>query len=264
MLIFTISMKKELLIQIVFLILCFICLGFNKVTGQTNTPFCNECSSKPLCNGSQVAKCPPNKGNPECRFVDGTCTSVCINGNSADPDTDFCEGGTSTSSSSSGVLITSSSSSGIITTLSLNPNFAGIWKGNNIRPNVNPSSLIGCTNIQNCSSKKLHCNNNEVFLPKTCTKCARCVIASKTITLNLCINDGQLKGTINHKGILNNATITSQTILTDSVVLLNLKDTNGETSTLTLQLTGNKKLSGTFLYGIGFDCRKSNSPNSCI
>ena len=259
MLIFTIIMKKVFLIQITLLILCFIFLGFNKVTSQTGSPFCNDCgsvNSKPLCNGSEIPKCPAGKGNPECRIIDGVCSVVCVTGNSADPDADFCTAASSTSSSSS-------SSSGSISILSLNPNFAGKWKSLTIRSNVNPNSLIGCPEIQNCPLKKLLCKSNEVLLPKICTKCARCIISSGTITLNLCITDGQLKGTVNQSGILNNGTITSQTILTDNVVILNLKDTNGETSSLTLQLTGNKNLSGTFSYGIGFDGRKSGSQNNC-
>ncbi len=263
MLIFTISMKKAPLIQIVFLILCFIYLGFNKVSAQTDSPFCNDCgsvNSKPLCNNSQTAKCPANKGNLECRLVDGVCTSVCVTSNSVDPDADFCAPSTS-SSSSSGAVISSSSSGSTIT---LNPNFAGTWKGKDLRANVNPNSLIGCTEIQNCSAKNLSCKQDEILLPTICTKCARCTKASKTITLNLCINDGQLKGTVNHPGILKNGSIISQTILTDNIILLNLKDINGETSTLTLQLTGNKKLSGTFSSGISFDGRKSNPKSNCL
>ena len=257
MLIFTIIMKKVFLIQIIFLILCLSFLSFNKVIGQTNTPSCNECgsaNSKPLCNGSAIPKCPANKGDPECKFVGVACTSVCLNGNSIDPDADFCTPVTSVSSPGSGSTIT----------LSLNPNFAGIWKGGNIKPYANPNSLIDCVKAQNCSSKKLHCDHSKIFLPRTCTKCARCVTASKTITIKLCINDGQIKGTVNHRGILNNGTVISQTILSENVVMLNLKDINGEMIMLTLQLTGNKKLSGTFSYGIGFDGRKINSQNNCL
>ena len=265
------NMKKIIIVQLTLLTLisCFCFLTSNKVTGQTDSPFCNDCgsvSSKPLCNGSQIPKCPTGKGNPECRLIGEVCTSVCINGNSSDPDADFCEDSTSTSStssSSSGVIISVTSSSGSGSINTIDPNFAGIWKGGNIRPYVNPNSLIGCAEIQSCSNKNLSCKQDEVFLPKVCTKCARCVKASKTITLNLCVNDGQLKGTVTHSGVLNNATITSQTILTDNVVLLNLKDTNGETATLILQLTGNKKLSGTFSYGIGFDGKKLGSSNNC-
>ena len=124
--------------------------------------------------------------------------------------------------------------------------------------------MIGCPEIQNCSSKKLHCNSNEIFLPKICTKCASCKIASKTITLNLCVNNGQLSGTVHHPGILKNGMIISQTILTDNIVLLTLKDDDDRIFTLTLQLIGNKKLSGTFSYGISFDTKKLNTKNLCL
>lgn len=240
------------------LILCLSFTCFTNVLGQTDSPFCNDCdsvNSKPICSGSQTVKCPENKGNPECRIVNEVCTVVCITGNSSDPDADFCDSTFSSSSSGSVIPISSSSS--------LNPNFGGTWKGKNIRPNVNSNSLIGCTEIQNCPSNKLHCKSNEIFLPKICTKCASCVTAAKTITLNLCIINGQLKGTINHPGILNNGIIVSQKILTDNVVLLNLKDDNDKIFTLTLHITGNKKLSGTFSNGLGFDARKLNSENSC-
>ena len=261
MLIFTIIMKKVFFLQIIFLISCFCFLSFSKAPGQTGSPFCNACGStnnKPLCNDSQIPKCPTGKGNPECRFIGEVCTSICVNGNSADPDADFCED--STASSSSGSL---SSSSGILNTLALNPHFAGVWKGKDLRPNVNPNSLIGCSEIQNCSTNNLVCKQDELLFPKICTKCAHCLKASKTITLNLCVVDGQLKGTINHPGV-SNLTITSQTIFTDSVVLLNLRDKDGGFSTLTLQLTGNKRLSGTFSYGISFDGRKIISQSNCF
>lgn len=257
-------MRRVFLIQIVFLVLCLSALSFNSVVGQTDSPFCNDCgsaNSKPLCNGSAIPKCPANKGNPECKFVGADCTGVCLNGNSADPDADFCNSSTtiSSSSTSSGSL-----SSGVSNTFILNPNFVGNWKGKNLRPNVNPNSLIGCIEIQNCSAKSKSCNKDEILLPTICTKCARCIKASKTITLSLCVIDGQLKGTVIHKGVLNIATIISQTILTDNVVLLNLKDTDGEISTLTLKLTGNKKLSGTFSHGISFDGRKINNLSNCF
>ena len=261
MLIFTIIMKKAFLIQIVFLILYLCFLNFNKVLSQTDTPFCNACdsaNSKPLCHGLEIPKCPTDKGIPECRLVNDICTAVCVNEIAAEPDADFC------ALAMPIPISLSSSGSGSTTTLSLNPNFSGIWKGRNIKPYVNPNSLIDCVEIQNCPTKKLHCKQNEIFLPQTCTKCARCVTASKTITIKLCINDGQIKGTVNHNGILNNGTVISQTILTENVVILNLKDINSETATLTLQLIGSKKLSGTFSYGIGFDGRKTSIPNNCL
>ena len=271
MLIFTIIMKKAFPPKIIFLILYFCFLSFSKVSGQIGPPVCNACgsiNSKPLCNGSQIPKCPTGKGNPECRFIGEVCTAICVNGNSADPDADFCEGSTISSSSgslsSSGEIPISPSSSGILNTLVLNPNFAGVWKGKDLRPNVNPNSLIGCSEIQNCSKNNLVCKQGEILFPTICTKCARCLKASKTLTLNLCVIDGQLKGTITHPEVLTDLTIISQTIFTDNVVLLNLKDKDGGFSTLTLQLTGNKRLSGTFSYGISFDGRKIISQSNCF
>ncbi len=255
--------KIRLLILISILVLCFNFLSFNKMSGQTDSPFCNNCNSgnsKPICSNSRPVKCPADKGTPKCVSLSGECTSVCVTGTSSDPDADFCSSTSSSSSTSSGV-ITPASSSG---SSNLNPNFVGIWKGTDLRTNVNPNSLINCPEIQNCSNQNSSCKEGQVFLPKICTKCAHCVKASKTITLNLCISDGQLKGTVDHPGILDSGTIISQTIFTDSVVFLNLQDKNGGPATLILQLTGNKKLSGTFSYGISFDGRKSNSPFNCF
>lgn len=261
-------MKKINSIQLILpvLISCLVlfCLNIAISTAQEgNTPTCANCDkgTLPTCSNSQTPKCPSGKGELSCQPVGETCTAVCLMSNSVDPDADFCEGSPSTNNSSGSISV---SSSGNFVTAGLNPNFIGIWKGKNIRSNVNPNSLIGCTAILGCSPQKLHCKSNQILLPKICTKCESCINASRTIKLNLCSVNGQLTGSINHTGILNDGMIISQTLLTDNIVLLNIQNSDGGISTLTLTLTGNKKLSGTFSYGISFDATKTSFESSCL
>lgn len=149
------------------------------------------------------------------------------------------------------------------TSITLDDNFIGTWQGKTPIPEFSSTSLVNCEELVSCPQKNTHCDHNELYLVQTCDMCARCVKASHTITLKLCIVDGKIQGTVQHSGILNKGTIISQTVFASGNVVLNIQDNKGKLSTLTLSLLdGGKKLHGTFSYGIGFNARKLKA-SSC-
>ena len=145
------------------------------------------------------------------------------------------------------------------TSIILDNNFIGTWQGRNPVPEFSSTSLANCETLVDCPQKNTHCDHEKLYLVQTCDMCARCVKASHTITLKLCLVDGEIQGTVQHSGILNKGTIISQTVFAPSNVVLNIRDNKGRMSTLTLKLLEGKKLHGTFSYGIGFNARKLKS-----
>jgi hypothetical protein len=147
------------------------------------------------------------------------------------------------------------------TSIILDNNFIGTWQGKNPVPEFSSTSLANCETLIDCPQKNIHCDHEELYLVQTCDMCARCSKASHTITLKLCIVDGQIQGTVQQGGILNKGTIISQTVFAPSNVVLNIQDNKGRLSTLTLKLLEGKKLHGTFSYGLGFNARKLKTSN---
>ena len=148
------------------------------------------------------------------------------------------------------------------TSIILDNNFTGNWKGRNPVPEFSSTSLANCETLVECPQKNIHCDHEELYLVQTCDMCARCVNASHIITLKLCITDGKVQGTVQQGGILNKGTIVSQTVFSPSNVVLSIKDNKGRMSTLTLKLLEEgKKLHGTFSYGLGFNARKLKAIN---
>ena len=141
------------------------------------------------------------------------------------------------------------------TSITLDNNFTGNWQGKKPVPEFSSTSLTNCETLVNCPQKNIHCDHEELYLVQTCDMCARCVKASHTITLKLCLVDGEIQGTVQQSGILNKGTIVSQTVFAPSNVVLNIRDNKGRMSTLTLKLLEGKKLHGTFSYGLGFNAR---------
>lgn len=136
-------------------------------------------------------------------------------------------------------LSTSSSSSGLLST-KLSSSFSGIWKGKNL-PCKLPSS----------SSRLL-------------SQSVRCK-GSKMITLNLCVKNGKLEGSVFQKGVIKDANVVSQEIISENEVLVNFQNDLGKTISMRLKLSGNKTLSGTsFINNQSFIVRKLNSNNNCI
>ena len=148
------------------------------------------------------------------------------------------------------------------TSIILDNNFIGNWQGKNPTPEFSSTSLANCETLINCPMKNIHCDHEELYLVQTCDMCARCVSASHTITLKLCLIDGKIQGTVQQGGILNKGIIISQRVFAPNDVVLNIQDNKGKLSTLTLKLLEGKKLHGTFSYGLGFNARKLKT-SSC-
>ncbi len=119
-----------------------------------------------------------------------------------------------------------SSSSG---TIALSTDFNGIWKSKPLdKVNINSLDLPGI---------------------------------KKPLIVNLCIEDGILKGVFSSTGILQGANIISQLIVSSNQVNVELQDKFGATDSLSLILE-DKKLKGLFEEGVSFIADKKSSKDS--
>lgn len=124
----------------------------------------------------------------------------------------------------------------------INPNFTGIWKAKVSRCNpiqTNPLVLGECVI---CPQIQILCPPGFTLVPQSCTECAHCEKCKgfREITLNLCVIDGVITGTVNESGVFN-AEITSQTIISSDEVIVGL---SGRIETLRLKLLNNRTLQG--------------------
>ena len=124
-------------------------------------------------------------------------------------------------STSSGTTITTSSgstpSSSGTSTATVSQNFTGIWQAK-----LEKTVTINGTKVKE---------------------------ASRNITLKLCVSDNKVKGIILHPGFFKRAIATTDTVVSETEVKLNLKDITGRTGKLTLVLNG-EQLNGTFESGV--------------
>ncbi len=180
----------------------------------------------------------------------------------------------------------SSSSSGT-TQIKLNKNFNGIWKARLAKPSKSStsSSTSGSIECILCTQVFPICPENEIVKPQTCNECAHCESAegepvvsqpiglfhldegfkgSRILTLNLCIKNGLLSGSVNQTGVTENAQIISQEIISKKEVRITATDFNGITSTITLKLVGGRTLLGTFSDGHTFKARKIANTRKCL
>lgn len=180
----------------------------------------------------------------------------------------------------------SSSSGGVIQRIALSRNFTGIWRGR-IRATVPPASTVSpggeCFNDicglafcrQNpedprCAPDIIMCQAEEIPVPcndPTCNfgPCAGQSGNSGIITLDLCVKEGRLEGTVNQNGFIDNGIITSQDVITPVKVVVTIQDKNGKIETLTLKLHSmfGRFLRGAFSSGKTFIARKVNRLRSC-
>lgn len=163
-------------------------------------------------------------------------------------------------------------------TQKINSNFSGIWKGEINRSNLPPVSSSGSvvsTVSQQTSDTPPTGTSDLPPPPPTTTSDLPPPTSSgptqtppkgsRIITLKLCVkDDGALDGVIHIGGTLENAAITSQTIISENEVTVNLKDRKERSATLTLKLTGDRQLEGTFADGKSFKARKLNPFRGCL
>lgn len=185
--------------------------------------------------------------------------------------------------------VTSSSSSGSVGVV-LSPEFTGNWKSKVRRASSSSSGTIGicpaidcvpppegCTYVnpevedgcaKNCG--ELSCSSSSSSSGMTITLEAftknhgsehhgdpKENKGSKTISLKLCVDNGQLKGTIHQGGVLDKASIISQEIISENSVSVDLQDRKGVTTKATLEIAGNN-LTITFENGNIADGRRLN------
>lgn len=136
------------------------------------------------------------------------------------------------------------------------------------------------------------CSSGQTVISQSCTECAHCgdvatasssssgqVVtsssssggtelcvdrASRVIALKLCVRDGKLEGVLHQGGVFDKAVITSQNVVSENEVVVDLQDKKGKTAKLTLQLLGERQLRGTFDNGQIFNARKLNSFRACL
>lgn len=135
----------------------------------------------------------------------------------------------STSTSSSGSTSSSSSSGGdTVIESSLNPNFSGVWKG--------------VAKVTSSNGKK----------------------QSKLAVLKLCINGGDIEGTINVAGIISNGEILSQDIKSENEVDVDVVDKNDDLTSINLKLVNNRRLSVGTEDIASFLARKTKVLKQCL
>ncbi len=179
--------------------------------------------------------------------------------------------------------ISSSPSSGQIR---LNKNFNGIWKARLTKPaKTSSSSTSGSNDCVICAQLFPVCNSDEVLIPQNCNECANCseksnsvkspeppqplkptlfhiddgFKGSRILTLNLCVKDGLLDGTITQNGVVENSQIIFQDLISANEVSILIE----QGSKIILKLTGSRALSGTFSDGHTFEARKTSSLKRC-
>lgn len=136
----------------------------------------------------------------------------------------------SSSSSSSGSIFNNSSSSssssgGINESPKLNLNFKGVWRG---------------TVKQSLTQKK------------------------KIITLRLCVNNGELQGTVKVPGVFDLSDIVSQEVQSENEVSIDVADENDNIITLILKLLNNKSMQIKLEDGSEGKIRKTGTNRSCL
>lgn len=140
-----------------------------------------------------------------------------------------CITATAGSSTSGGFISsTSSSSGGGESTLVLNNDFSGIWKG--------------VAKLTSSSGKK----------------------KSKLAVLNLCLIDNELEGTVSVSGVINNGEIISQNTKSENEVDIDIVDKNENIRTLNLKLSSSRRLFVAIEDVIKFVARKIKTNRECL
>ncbi len=173
----------------------------------------------------------------------------------------------------------SSSSSGSVQA-KLSKEFNGIWKARLAKPSKTStsSSTSGSGECILCTQVFPICSEDETVKPQTCNECAHCestvgepVVSqpsslfhldegfkgSRILTLNLCVKNGLLSGTVTQTGVAENAQITLQEIISKKEIKIIVNDFNGIASDITLKLIGDRTLLGTFSDGHTFKARRT-------
>lgn len=87
---------------------------------------------------------------------------------------------------------------------------------------------------------------------------------ARTITLNICIVDGEIEGFVNQRGVINNGEIISQEVISEREVNIEAVDNNDNILMLNLKLVNSRRLIITLANESGFIVRKSRSKNQCL
>ena len=83
------------------------------------------------------------------------------------------------------------------------------------------------------------------------------------ITLTLCVQDGNLNGTVNQEGVYSNAAITPTQVISKKDVVVTLNDIQGNANTLRLVTVSSKKLKGSFSNNLFIYTNKINT-DGCL
>jgi len=86
---------------------------------------------------------------------------------------------------------------------------------------------------------------------------------SRIITFKLCVEDGELDGLVNQGGVISNALIVSQEVISENEVNIDTVDKNDNVATFNLKLLSPRKLGITLLDGIRANARKIGSVKKC-
>ena len=110
-----------------------------------------------------------------------------------------------------------------------------------------------------CTQVIPDCSPGQKIVGQTCNECAHCEdVLSKIVQLQFCIKDGKLEGVVHQIGVIDNAMIISQEVISENEVIVTLEDKNGRKDLLTLKLLSDRRIIGIFENGISFQAVKTS------
>jgi len=153
----------------------------------------------------------------------------------------------------------------------LNQNFAGVWEAKEIELK---EECIFCTQVVKA------CPPGQVLVPQSCNECSHCVgekeaenqkaekqrdekITEKKVTINLCMKENKLVGTINIEEKIQEGLIKSCSVISENKVFVNILDKESNAHNLRMELQGKKELLVEVLDYGSFKAKKTKAQASC-
>ncbi len=151
-------------------------------------------------------------------------------------------------------------------TVSLNKAFTGIWRGKILdcqAGTIDSAQIPQMSECIVCPQIQILCIPGFIKISQSCKECTHCKKCRtlRSILLRLCVKNGKLEGSIRQSGLEGNFVITSQEIIAENEISVTIKNEKGESQAVTLSLTNEKLLSGSFSSGETFQAKKISFGN---
>ncbi len=249
--------------------------GKSCVFGKLN---CLSSISDPVCgcNGNTYSNSCTARANGIKSFTKGDCnleTSVLNCNADSDCPLGICKNGSTykrfscssnsqceeitytTNPCSSGGLNTSSSSSSSGAIPKIDKHFTGFWQSSIVKCSPRLTTLASSSSSGTCIScpqVSINCLKGSILVPQSCNTCPYCENCTGVkITFQLCPENGQLKGIINHNRYLDRAFIQTNKVATSKKILASTSSKQlGTDVEIKLKLIDEKNLIANFDNGL--------------